>query len=679
MKDEQSPAPEVEQGTDPDRRMRYFWRVAGLILVLLIAGTIYRQFTSIPLRISKKTTHITEPLTPDGKHVDYFAAIEQEAYPEDMATEKNGYRLIIEHLGMPQDCSLEEYKRMRQKLGLSATNAQPDMTFQSPHGAVEEYVGSDNFDEELVRKLLVPDTPAETASESSSSMGPAKDHIRQHGGEDEWYVEGSDIPADDIMSDPVDVTFALADRLYAPWTLNELPMMEQWIKTTGPALDLLNRAVCKPVFAVPLVPNSDNDTLYEALSLSQLQQMRSFARALSVRAHYHIGTGQIDKAIDDILTCKRLGRAVGRGPILVGWLVGIAIEGIADAIGVGDSLKHPPTKEQLQRLLRQTNGLPPRATLEEVMHFERYFLLDGLQRLSEGKESFEHVLDAHPVVKRCIETVGVDWNVIARRLNHHFDRFLATGREPPEPSIKSLHVLSIPGRSKMVADMLGRSLLPSYEAAREAARRSRCVERLKRITLAMLIYEREHGTLPPAYSVDEDGEPLHSWRVLLLPYLGHQDLYENIRLDEPWDSAHNRKFHDMNVLFYRCPTAELPPGHTSYSVVIGRHTAFGGSRGRSLDAFGPRRKHLILVVERVDDYCWMDPTKELSEKVAKKGINCNELDAAKAGAATPRGVDSGHPGGANVGLREGAGEFVSENIDLEHWKELLEGSSEPVD
>jgi hypothetical protein len=59
------------------------------------------------------------------------------------------------------------------------------------------------------------------------------------------------------------------------------------------------------------------------------------------------------------------------------------------------------------------------------------------------------------------------------------------------------------------------------------------------IALAMLIYERDHGTLPPAYSVDEAGRPLHSWRVLLLPYLGHQTLQDKIRLDEPWDSPNN--------------------------------------------------------------------------------------------------------------------------------------------
>ena len=40
---------------------------------------------------------------------------------------------------------------------------------------------------------------------------------------------------------------------------------------------------------------------------------------------------------------------------------------------------------------------------------------------------------------------------------------------------------------------------------REAMRRHQCAERMHRITLAMLRYESDHGTLPPAYTVDADG------------------------------------------------------------------------------------------------------------------------------------------------------------------------------
>ena len=36
--------------------------------------------------------------------VDYMAAWEKETYPENMATDENGYRLIVQHLGSREGC-----------------------------------------------------------------------------------------------------------------------------------------------------------------------------------------------------------------------------------------------------------------------------------------------------------------------------------------------------------------------------------------------------------------------------------------------------------------------------------------------------------------------------------------------------------------------------------------------
>ncbi|MFC1759846.1 DUF1559 domain-containing protein, partial [Planctomycetota bacterium] len=39
---------------------------------------------------------------------------------------------------------------------------------------------------------------------------------------------------------------------------------------------------------------------------------------------------------------------------------------------------------------------------------------------------------------------------------------------------------------------------------------------------------------------DKSGRPLLSWRVAILPFLGERKLFERFRLDEPWDSPHNK-------------------------------------------------------------------------------------------------------------------------------------------
>src|SRR3954454_6917330 len=78
-------------------------------------------------------------------------------------------------------------------------------------------------------------------------------------------------------------------------------------------------------------------------------------------------------------------------------------------------------------------------------------------------------------------------------------------------------------------------LLPATRSAREPARRSQCVNNLKQLAQALRSYEQAYRSLPPAYSVDARGRPLHSWRTLILPYLEHARLYNPIALTKPWD------------------------------------------------------------------------------------------------------------------------------------------------
>ena len=66
-------------------------------------------------------------------------------------------------------------------------------------------------------------------------------------------------------------------------------------------------------------------------------------------------------------------------------------------------------------------------------------------------------------------------------------------------------------------------------------------EKLRQIVLGLYGYEFAHEHFPPAVVIGPDGKTPHSWRVEILPYLHRKDLFEQYRLDEPWDSPANKK------------------------------------------------------------------------------------------------------------------------------------------
>ena len=98
-------------------------------------------------------------------------------------------------------------------------------------------------------------------------------------------------------------------------------------------------------------------------------------------------------------------------------------------------------------------------------------------------------------------------------------------------------------------------LLPAISAVQEAAKKAACSSNLHQISLAMLNYENANGHFPPAYVADEKGRPMHSWRVLILPYLEEGELYKQYNMNEPWDSPHNRTLAAKMPKVYRCPTS----------------------------------------------------------------------------------------------------------------------------
>ncbi len=99
---------------------------------------------------------------------------------------------------------------------------------------------------------------------------------------------------------------------------------------------------------------------------------------------------------------------------------------------------------------------------------------------------------------------------------------------------------------------------------------SQCKNNLKVLGVAMHNYHDTYRTFPPAYVADEEGTPMHSWRVLLLPFIGRRDLYEQYDFDEPWDSPNNSLLFSMTPSEFRCLEDALSGyEQTSYAMIVG--------------------------------------------------------------------------------------------------------------
>jgi Protein of unknown function (DUF1559) len=99
---------------------------------------------------------------------------------------------------------------------------------------------------------------------------------------------------------------------------------------------------------------------------------------------------------------------------------------------------------------------------------------------------------------------------------------------------------------------------------------------LSAIGAALVAYEAEHRSFPPAALSDASGNSLLSWRVLLLPYLGEQELYARFDLTKAWDDPANEALVSEIPAAFRDGDGD-GSGNTHYAGVAGKKQVFSGS------------------------------------------------------------------------------------------------------
>jgi prepilin-type processing-associated H-X9-DG protein len=159
---------------------------------------------------------------------------------------------------------------------------------------------------------------------------------------------------------------------------------------------------------------------------------------------------------------------------------------------------------------------------------------------------------------------------------------------------------------------------------------------------------------------------MHSWRVLLLPYLDQGPLYVQYRFDEPWDGPNNRKLADKILHVFNCPSEVHGDGKgtatmTSYVAVVGPETAWPGTKPTTIRDIKDGTSNTLLIVEVANSGIhWMEP-RDLHVVQMASTIN------PKSG----QGISSPHTGGAQVLMADGAVRFISQNLAAETIRALL--------
>ena len=205
-----------------------------------------------------------------------------------------------------------------------------------------------------------------------------------------------------------------------------------------------------------------------------------------------------------------------------------------------------------------------------------------------------------------------------------------TGGSPEKRRVHWVRVLSLVIVLAVLIG-LGVGLYKAIRAAREAAIASASHSPLNQLQLALVNYHDLHGCFPPAYIADEDGTPIHSWRVLILPSIGEQQLYDAYNFDEPWNGPSNSKLFDKMPGTFHIRSEPFSKSLTNVVAIVGPGTAFPGPTTTRGKEFTDGRDNTILLAEIANsDIIWLEPrdlhVEQMSFTVndeSKPSISCS--------------------------------------------------------
>jgi hypothetical protein len=190
-------------------------------------------------------------------------------------------------------------------------------------------------------------------------------------------------------------------------------------------------------------------------------------------------------------------------------------------------------------------------------------------------------------------------------------------------------------------------LLPAVQKVREAAARTQAANNLKQIMLAIHNYHDVYGHFP-ADIVDKNGKPLLSWRVAILPFIEQDNVFKQMKMDEPWDSETNQKMSQLTIKTYISPSAAGGniAGMTNYRGIAGPGAAFEAGKKLKFTDFTDGTSNTVVVIETADLVEWAKPGNDFPFDPKKP---------------LPK-INYPYPGGFQVGMGDGSVRFVAATV-----------------
>lgn len=302
-----------------------------------------------------------------------------------------------------------------------------------------------------------------------------------------------------------------------PWTAERYPDVNGWIEVNQQAIAQAVKASQRPRFYFPLFPLENgpkgelNVRMLE-MSLEFHEEIKGIGRVLIIRALRQLAANDIESAIRDIQTARRLASLQTQSLTTLELLVSMNLSRMAFVAETKLLDSGKLSLEQCQAYRRFLTENP--STLQLPKRFEsaeRYFYLDAVQTLERGKAANLYFR---------WELTDLDMDVFEERASS-FDLFSQAWAEPNDrvrleriqeleaefiDSINSSRdvgrmaaaLLSIKARSRMVADLLLASVGPTYSVFADIEIRQYTFRDLLEIAFAMEMYRLANGKFPDA-------------------------------------------------------------------------------------------------------------------------------------------------------------------------------------